>query len=369
MNTKKKLKLAFLIIELTLISLIIFSLLAFAISSVAIMFTKPEADYSIWVGETFFGIEPKEESTDQEETKELTLSEAALEKLKMHAFDIVICLIKIVIIYAICRVIRLIFGAIMKRNNRAKTILALLDGFVKYGCAIAIIFFVLKACGVNTGALIASVGVLTLVVGLGANALIADIIAGIFIIFENEYNVGEVISIDDFRGTVLEIGIRSTKLLDAAGNIKIINNGNIGDIVNLSRELSLAVADCDFPYDVPIEFIENIIKNNLDRIKERIPAIVEGPYYKGVCMYKDSNVTIKLVAKCKEDDRFQVQRDLLREYRILLTENNIDIAFPQVVINQPEVKEYKLTSKEKKEAQEFANDQKELSQSLEEQQL
>ena len=108
--------------------------------------------------------------------------------------------------------------------------------------------------------------------------------------------------------------------------------------------------------------------NNLDRIKERIPAIVEGPYYKGVCMYKDSNVTIKLVAKCNEDDRFQVQRDLLREYRILLTENDIDIAFPQVVINQPNAKEYTLTNKEKRAAQEFAQEQKELSANLEEQQ-
>ena len=188
-----------------------------------------------------------------------------------------------------------------------------------------------------------------------------------FIIFENEYNVGEIISIDDFRGTVVEIGIRSTKLLDAAGNIKIINNGNIGDIVNLSRELSLAIADCDFPYDVPIEKVENIIKNNLDRMAERIPAIVEGPYYKGVCMYKDSNVTIKIVAKCKEEDRFQVQRDLLREYRMLLTENDIDIAFPQVVMHQAKEQEHSVSKKEKRSAQAFVNEQRELSDGLEEQ--
>jgi small conductance mechanosensitive channel len=209
--------------------------------------------------------------------------------------------------------------------------------------------------------------VLTLVVGLGANALIADIIAGMFIIFENEYNVGEVISIDDFRGTVIEIGIRSTKLLDAAGNIKIINNGNIGDIVNLSRELSLAVVDCDFPYDVPVEVIESIIQNNLDTLKERIPAIVDGPYYKGICEYKDSNVTLKIVAKCNEDDRFQVQRDLLREYRQLLTTNGIDIAYPQVVLNQPVAKTYSVTSKTKEKVEQFIEEQKELSKDMEEQ--
>ena len=292
-----------------------------------------------------------------------------LVSLKSHVPTLINSLIYIVLVYAVCRIIRIIFNARMKKNNRTKTILALFDGFVRYACAITIIILVLRACGVNTAALIASVGVLTLVVGLGAQPLIADIIAGIFIIFENEYNVGEIVTINDFRGTVLEIGIRSTKLIDAAGNIKIINNSSIGDIINLSRELSLAVVDCDFPYDVPIEYVEKILKENLEKMAENIPAIVEGPYYKGVCMYKDSNVTIKIVAKCNEDDRFQVERDMMREYRRLLTEHDIDIAFPQVVINQPVQKNYSVSEKEVKEAQRFADEQKELSKDMEEQEL
>lgn len=342
-NVKKALS----IIQITIFSLLI----AFCIFSVIIQLVAPTGSLSAWVKDNIWNVDN------------------VVASLKAQLPVIIRSVMYIVIIYAVCKILRLIFSARMKKNNRTKTVFTLLDGFVKYGGAIAIILLILKACGVNTGALWASVGVLTLVVGLGANALIADIIAGMFIIFENEYNVGEIISIDDFRGTVVEIGIRSTKLLDAAGNIKIINNGNIGDIVNLSRELSLAVADCDFPYTVPIEKIENIIDKNLDRIKNNIPAIIEGPYYKGVCLYKDSNVTVKLVAKCKEEDRFQVQRDLLREYRALLTENNIDIAFPQIVINKPEVEEISVTKKEKKSAQLFAEEQKELSKNLEEQQL
>jgi small conductance mechanosensitive channel len=275
--------------------------------------------------------------------------------------------IYIVIVYAVCRIVRLIFNARMKNSLRAKTVFSLLDGFVKYACAIAIIILILKACGVNTTALIASVGVLTLIVGLGAQPLIADIIAGIFIIFEDEYHVGEIVTINDFRGTVMEIGIRSTKLLDAAGNIKIINNSAIGDVINLSRELSLAVVDCDFPYDVPVEFIEKLLKDNFDDIAKRIPEIKEGPFYKGVCMFKDSNVTIKIVAQCLEEDRFQVERDLNREYRRLLTENGIDIAFPQVVINYPQEKQFTVSKKDKREANEFAEEQSNLSKNIEEQ--
>ena len=278
-------------------------------------------------------------------------------------------LIYIVFIYALCRVLRMVFASKMEKDSRRKTLFSLIDGFVKYGCAIAIIILILKAFGVDTAALVASVGVLTLIVGLGAQPLIADIIAGIFIIFEDEYHAGEIVTINDFRGTVMEIGIRSTRLIDAAGNIKIINNSSIGDVINLSREVSLAVVDCDFPYDVPLEKVENMLKANFDKIAKNIPAIKEGPYYKGVCMYKDSNVTIKIVAKCNEEDRFQVERDLNREYRRIIKENGIDISYPQVVVNYARDNDYTLSKKEARDADSFANQQKMASHNLEEQQL
>ena len=256
----------------------------------------------------------------------------------------------------------------MNKSNRAKTVITLLDGIIKYGCAIVLIFLVLQAFGVNTAAIWESVGVLTLIVGLGAQSLIADIIAGIFIIFENEYSVGEIVSIDGFRGTVSEIGIRATKILDMAGNIKIMNNSDIKNVVNLSRELSLAVVECEFGYDVPLEFVEKLLKDHFAEFKEHIPAIVEGPFYKGVSGYGSSNVRVKIVAQCSEEDRYQVERDLLREYRQLFVKNGFDLSYEQVVLNQPEKSEIKATKKTIKEAEEFAKEQKDASQKLEEQQ-
>ena len=339
-------KKVFSIIEKVILGLFLAALIACCVIQLA----APKLEFAVWTRDNVWDI------------KETFIS------FKSHLPTLIKSIIYIVIVYAVCRVLRLVFGVRMKKNYRAKTIFSLLDGFVKYACAIAIIILVLKACGVNTAALVASIGVLTLVVGLGAQPLIADIIAGIFIIFEDEYHVGEIVTINDFRGTVMEIGIRSTKLLDAAGNIKIINNSAIGDVINLSRELSLAVVDCDFPYDVPVELVENLLKNNFDQIAQNIPAIKEGPYYKGVCMFKDSNVTIKIVAKCLEEDRFQVERDLNREYRRILTENGIDIAYPQVVINYPAEKNFKVSKKQKASAEEFTQEQTQLAKNLEEQQ-
>lgn len=335
----------FQILQIILIVLV----LAFIIVSVVVQIINPTSDIAKWVIANVW---------------DLNKTQAIF---KDHIPTIIRSLIYIVIIYSLCKLIRLIFKAQMKKNHRSKTIFTLLDGFTKYACAIIIILLILKSFGVDTTALVASVGVLTLIVGLGAQSLIADIIAGIFIIFENEYNAGEIISVDGFRGTVLEIGIRSTKVIDAAGNIKIINNSNIGDIVNLSRELSLAVVDLDFPYDVPVDLVENILKNNFKLMKENIKGIIDGPFYKGICNYKDSNVTLKIVAQCKEEDRFQVERDLMREYRRILLENNIDMSYQQVVINYAESKDYNSNTKSKKEAEKFMQTQKVLSKDLEEQ--
>lgn len=343
---EKKSKKIINIIEIILGLLIIIAL----VGALVLQLVAPELALSSWIKDNIWDVS------------------ASIEGIKAQLPVIIQCIIYIFLILSVSKILRMIFKVQINKSDRAKTVITLFDGLVKYGCAIAIIILVLKACGVDTNALIASVGVLTLIVGLGAQTLIADIIAGVFIIFENEFNTGETISIDGFRGKVTEIGIRTTKLLDAAGNIKIINHSNIVNVVNLSRELSLAVVDCDFPYDIPIEHIEGLFVKKFPIIAEKIPAIVEGPYYKGVTEYKDSNVTIKIVAKCHEDDRFQVQRDLMREYRAILVEEGIDISYPQIVVNQPEPKKNITVSKKKKQdADDFVEEQKDLSSDLEEQ--
>lgn len=322
---------------------------------IIVKFSIPQSDFAVEFFDKYVWI-VKQTVTEGSEVIEVSPS---LQQIAINS------LINIVLILSIAKVLRSLFRLRFKKSDRTKTVVSLLDGFVKYGAAIAVIIYFLKACGVNTQALIASIGILALIIGLGAQSLIADIIAGMFIIFENEFNTGEIISIDGFRGEVIEIGIRTTKLLDAAGNIKIMNHSDIKNIVNLSREPSLAVVDVDFPYDVPIEYIEKLFDEKFAGLKDKIPGIITGPFYKGVTEYKDSNVTVKIVATCLEEDRFQVQRDLLREYRAIITAEGIDISYPHVVIGQEEKRNIKVTKKDVKTANQFVEEQKELSKDLE----
>ena len=342
---KKKVKKALKITCIVIFSLFILFFVVGAIVAAA----APELPFSLWVKENMWDVSTMPDAWNR------------------HKKTLIHCLILISVIFSVSALLRLVFKKMMEKSNKAKTVITLLDGLIKYGSALALIFLILQAFGVNTAAIWESVGIITLIIGLGAQSLIADIIAGVFIIFENEYSVGEIVSIDNFRGTVSEIGIRATKILDMAGNIKIINNSDIKNVVNLSRELSLALVDCEFPYDVPLEYVEKLLKDNLENFKKSIPAIVEGPFYKGVSCYEASNVAVKIVAQCAEEDRYQVQRDLLREYRQLFVAHGIDLSYDQVVINQPSKSEIKTTKKMKKEAEEFVAEQKIASEGIEEQ--
>lgn len=272
----------------------------------------------------------------------------------------------ITIVYIIYKVIQWFLRKVLSRGNRGITIVKLLESFIKWVVTIVGLMMVLNVWGVDTTTLLASAGILTLVIGLGAQSLVADIVAGIFIVFEGEYQVGDIVVIDGWRGTVKEIGIRTTKIVDAGGNIKIINNSEIKSIVNQTQDLSVAKCTMSIDYDESIERVEIAIRDNIEKIKKEIPAIVEGPYYKGVSELAASSVNLLFIAKCNEEDIYQVQRDLNRELFILFNKENISIPFNQVVVSQREVIDSKSTMKMKKEAHVFTEQQKELSKHIEE---
>lgn len=240
---------------------------------------------------------------------------------------------------------------------RAETVGRLLDSFIAYISIIGAMFYSLQFIGVNSSTLLASAGLLSIIVGLGAQSLISDILAGIFIVFEGEFRVGDIITVDTWRGTVLEIGIRSTKIEDISGNIKILNNSKISGVVNMTKKYSFASCDVGIEYDEQIEHVESVLSRELPKIQERLPAIKNGPFYKGVVELADSSVVIRIVAECQEVDRIQLCRDLNREVKILCDHNDISIAYPQIVVHDP-VKHQKATKREVKSSEEFVKKHK-----------
>ena len=254
------------------------------------------------------------------------------------------------------------FAKLVFHSKKGKTLSRLFVSFLKWVIALCAVFFTMDAWGANTTTILASAGVLTLIIGLGSQSLVADILAGIFIVFEGEFQVGDIVIIDGWRGEVTEIGMRTTKLIDAGYNIKIVNNSEIKTIINQTQELSLAKAYVSVSYGARIEKIEAVIADNLESFKEKIPAIKEGPYYKGVSELGESGVTLLFVAKCQEDDIYQVQRDMNREIKVMFDNNGIEIPFNQLVVHMGEdADQDKVSKKDIKKAEDFNREQKQLS--------
>lgn len=265
-----------------------------------------------------------------------------------------------IFVFSISWIARFLLKQLAKLLIKGTAIIDILCSLIKYASVIVMLFFILKACGVDTTAVVTGLSIVTLIIGLALQPLLQDVIAGLFIVFEHVFEVGDIIVVGDFRGTVKEIGIRTTKIEDAGGNIKVVNNSDLRALVNMSDQLSIAMVDIGIEYGESLERVEAILKEHLEEVKAAIPEIVEGPFYKGVSELADSSVNLKFVAKCKEGSKYQVERDMNREFKLLFDRYEVNIPFPQVVVNKP-ITFQNASKRDVKDAQEFVKEQKDLS--------
>ena len=243
-------------------------------------------------------------------------------------------------IFTVSFLLRLLLRWIATWLDRGKAMVNLLVSFVKYSAAIVFIFLALQLFGVDTATLLAGIGILSLIVGLGAQPLIEDILSGLFIVFEGIFEVGDIIVYDGFRGTVREIGIRTTQIVDTGGNIKVINNSDIRTLTNLSEVTSVAVSVVSIAYGADLIKAEEAVRALLQTMPEKYPNLFqEIPTYAGVDELSDSSVDLKVLAKVKESNIYGARRALNRELKLALDEAGIEIPFPQVVVWQGKEKE------------------------------
>ena len=236
---------------------------------------------------------------------------------------------------ALNAVLQLIINAIKGKRKRTQTLTTVTASLVKYVVVIVAIIWGLTIIGVNVGTIFAGVGILALVVGFGAESLIADVITGMFMLFENQYNVGDFIEVDGFRGKVTSIGIRTTCIEDAGGNIKIVNNSAMTNILNRSNHNSRAVSVIGIPYETDIEALEANFPEMMKDIYERNKDLMLAePMYLGVEELADSAVVLKFVVEVEDKNIFSAGRALNRELFLGFRKAGVEVPFPQVDVHQ-----------------------------------
>ena len=177
---------------------------------------------------------------------------------------------------------------------------------------------------------IASVGVLALVVGFSAESLIADVVIGAFMLLENQYNVGDIVEVNGFRGVVTKIGIRTTSITDGGGNVKIINNSEMKNILNRSDNNSWSVSDISIPYETDLEKLEAQLPALLEEIfRARGDVMLDVPQYLGVQTLDASGIVLRFWVKNIYAGARALNRELLLGFRRL----GVECPFPQMDVH------------------------------------
>lgn len=219
-------------------------------------------------------------------------------------------------------------------NRRTKTIGRLVSNVLSYVIYFIAFLLILGELTIDITPLLAGAGVLGLAIGFGAQNLVRDIITGFFIIFEDQFAVGDYIQTGNFMGTVEEIGLRITKIRNWTGEIHIIPNGSITEVTNFSINNSVAVVDVSVAYEADIDEATRVIADTAKDLYASNADIVSEPQVLGVQTLGASEVVIRVTLECKPMTHFGVGREMKARVKKALDQVGIEIPYPRLVTFQ-----------------------------------
>jgi len=215
-----------------------------------------------------------------------------------------------------------------RANTLGDVIASLVSGLVAFVAAL----MVLDQLGLNLAPLIAGAGVVGIALGFGAQQMVRDFLAGVFIIFEDEYGVGDVVDTGHATGIVERLTLRVTQLRDVNGTVWYVPNGEIQRVGNCSQLWSRAVIDVDVSYDTDLEEAQQVLlKVATELWEEQVPerTIIGEPEFWGVESFAADGVTVRLVVKTEPTEQWAVARELRGRIKVAFDEAGIEIPFPQ----------------------------------------
>lgn len=257
-----------------------------------------------------------------------------------------VSIIQLIIRRTIGKVIRSIvkshkFTSPLEEKKREDTLIHLLgtaSAVVLWTIGIIVILAILK---VNIAAIMTGAGLIGIVVGFGAQSAIKDFLAGIFIIAENQYRVGDIVTLyasgNEISGVVEEITIRITRLRDLDGNVYTVPNGSTAIVNNRTFEYANVNIDVGVAYESDVDVVEKVINEVGDKMaedKEWKEFIVEPIHFLRVDGFEDSAVRIKSLGRVKPAKQWDVAGEFRRRVKKAFEANGVTIPFPQVVLHQ-----------------------------------
>ncbi|WP_071461057.1 mechanosensitive ion channel family protein [Bacillus massilinigeriensis] len=221
---------------------------------------------------------------------------------------------------------------VLVSERREATLVKLLENTLTYAVYFISIITILTILSIDVKAMLAGAGIVGLAVGFGAQSLVKDVITGFFIIFEDQFSVGDFVRIGQFEGTVEEIGLRTTKIKTFTGELHIIPNGSIVEVTNFSLYNSVAVLDIGVSYNSDIDYTEKVLQELLEKLPEKYEELVKPPELLGVQNFGSSEILLRIVAETLPMQHFYIGRELRKEIKHTLDEHGIEIPYPHMVM-------------------------------------
>lgn len=225
-----------------------------------------------------------------------------------------------------------------QRRQRVDTIRTLVVSIEKYVVIFVAIVIILSIFGVNVTSMVAGLGIMTAIIGLAFQDLAKDIIAGISLATENQFDVGDNVEIHGFRGNVISLGLKTTKIMSYKGTIKCIANRDITEVTNYSDKDSLAEVNVGVAYKHKSEEVEkafDIVRENLAKNTMQNPALENSlgeMVINGITDFGDSAIMWRVSMPCKANTAIGIERAMRREIKSVFDKQGIEIPFPQVVV-------------------------------------
>ncbi len=197
------------------------------------------------------------------------------------------------------------------------------------------VMMVLRELGIDIGPILAGIGIMGLAVGFGAQSLVKDFLAGMFVLIENQYNVGDVIEAAGAKGQVEKITLRATTLRDLEGNVHIIPNGTIAVVTNRTRQWSRFVLDIGVAYKENVDEVMGVLKEIGDELAAdgEFSSMITAPLeVLGVQDFADSAVVIRVMFTTQPVKQWTVGREFRRRVKNTFDAKGIEIPFPHTTI-------------------------------------
>ena len=252
-----------------------------------------------------------------------------LDFLKSEKF--ILPIVYIVIGVILLRVVNYVIKKISKNkyvDKKKKTIISLVKNIMKWLVYIFVILSILSVYGVDTSGIIASLGVAGLVIGLALQDIIADFVAGIFILFDDQYIIGDVVEI---KGEVIGFGLMSTKIKNATGDVLIISNSSFKEVINFSRTNYTLYIDLNVAYNTDIDKLEKVLED----LREDVLKMENVSNYGilGVNEFSSSSVKYLVSIECKANCQYQIKRDYFKLVKKSFDKNKIEIPYNKLDVN------------------------------------